>query len=88
MLVSVNQSIDMLCIVLSVKFDGGPFISVLKNKQLYKKMDVKSLHFQKAPIFQFVKLPFEERTDFVKSLTFFEAHFPCEQDARSNSNLT
>jgi hypothetical protein len=39
------QSIDMHCIVLPLKFDGGLFISVLRNKQLFKKMDAKSSHF-------------------------------------------
>jgi hypothetical protein len=37
MLVAGYQSIDMLCIELSVKFDGGLSISVLKDKQLCKK---------------------------------------------------
>jgi hypothetical protein len=45
-LVSGYQSIDLHCIVLPVKFDGGLSISVLRNKQLFKKMDVKSSHFQ------------------------------------------
>jgi hypothetical protein len=40
------QSIDIQCIVLSVKFDGGLFISVLRNKQLFTKKRAKSLHFQ------------------------------------------
>jgi hypothetical protein len=36
LLVSGYQSIDMHCIVLPVKFDGGLSISVLRNKQLFK----------------------------------------------------
>jgi hypothetical protein len=39
------QSIDMHCIVLPVNFDGRLSISVLRNKQLFKKMEVKSSHF-------------------------------------------
>jgi hypothetical protein len=37
MLVYGYQSIDMLCIVSYIKFDGGLFISVLKNEQLFTK---------------------------------------------------
>jgi hypothetical protein len=37
MLVSGYHSIDMHCIVLPVKFDDGLSISVLRNKQLFKK---------------------------------------------------
>jgi hypothetical protein len=36
-LVSVYQSIGMHCIVLSVKFDYGLFILILRNKQLFYK---------------------------------------------------
>jgi hypothetical protein len=50
MLVSGYQSINMHCIVLPIKFDDGLSISVLRNKQLYKKMEVKSSHFQKVLI--------------------------------------
>jgi hypothetical protein len=71
---------DMHCIVLPVKFDSGLSISVLRNKQLLKKMDVKSSHFQKL----FPTPPFEERRDLGKSFPFFEAHFSCERDGRPN----
>jgi hypothetical protein len=46
-LLSGYQSIDMHCIVLPVKFDGRLFISVLRNKQLFEKMDS---HFELAQI--------------------------------------
>jgi hypothetical protein len=62
MLVSEYQSIDMLCIVLSVKFEGGLSILVLRNKQLYKKKRTSKV--QKVQISQ--TPPFEERTDLVK----------------------
>jgi hypothetical protein len=41
MLVSGYQAIDMYRIVLPVKFNGGLSISVLRNKQLLKKVEVK-----------------------------------------------
>jgi hypothetical protein len=37
MLVSGYQSIDMLCIVLFVKFDGGLSMLIWRNKQLFYK---------------------------------------------------
>jgi hypothetical protein len=48
-LVYAYQSIDMHCIVLPVKFDGGLSILVLRNKQLYflKKKRSKGLTFFK-----------------------------------------
>jgi hypothetical protein len=42
MLVSGYQSIDIHSIVLLVKFDTRLFISVLRNKQLFKKVEAKS----------------------------------------------
>jgi hypothetical protein len=45
-LVSGCPSIDMHGIIHAVKFDGGLFISVMRNKQMFEKMDVKSSHFQ------------------------------------------
>jgi hypothetical protein len=51
-LVSGYQSVDMHRIVLPLKFDGGLSISVLRNKQLFEKREVKSSHFQKVQIFQ------------------------------------
>jgi hypothetical protein len=38
------QSIDMHCIVLPVKFDGELSISVLRNKQLFKKKGGQKVH--------------------------------------------
>jgi hypothetical protein len=65
MYVSGYQSIDVLCIVLSVKFDGGPSISVLKNNQLYEKKWTSKV--QNVQIFLICQTPtFEERTDLVK----------------------
>jgi hypothetical protein len=60
MLVSGYQSIDMHCIVLSVKFYGELSISVLRKKQLYKKNGRQ--HFS-SDIFNFQTPPFEERAD-------------------------
>jgi hypothetical protein len=51
MLVSGYQSIDMLCIVLPGKFDGGLSISVLRNKQLFKKKEAKKFTFEKVSLF-------------------------------------
>jgi hypothetical protein len=61
------QSIDMPCIVLPVKFDGGLFISFLRTKQLFTKKRVfKTDQFSASSNFQtFQNPPFE------KSLTFF-----------------
>jgi hypothetical protein len=53
--VSGNQSIDMHCIMLPVKSDGTLSISVLRNKQLFKKMEVKSSHFQIVLMFLIFK---------------------------------
>jgi hypothetical protein len=36
-LVSENPSIDMHCIVVPAKFDGGLSLSILRNKQLFTK---------------------------------------------------
>jgi hypothetical protein len=48
MLVSGYQSIEMQRIVLPVKFDGGLFISVLRNEQHFtKKWGSKPISFQK-----------------------------------------
>jgi hypothetical protein len=80
--VSGYQSIDIHCIVLSVKFDGGLSISVLRNKQLLKKMEWK-VHIVKYKLrfFDFQSPLFEERTDLEK-FHFFGAHFSCEQDGQ------
>jgi hypothetical protein len=47
--------------VLPVKFDGRLSNSVLRNKQLFKKIDVKSSHF-----FNFATLQSKKRTDLGK----------------------
>jgi hypothetical protein len=66
-LVSGYQSIDMRYIMFFVKFYAGLSISVLRNKQLFKKkkkkMEVKSLHFHLG-----------------KGFNFFGPHFFCERD--------
>jgi hypothetical protein len=89
MLVSGYQSIDMLCIVLSVKFYGGLSISVLKNKQLLKKNGRQKVNIFKK--FKFLNLsnpPFEERTDLVKSFTFLEPISLVNKMDNPTSNLT
>jgi hypothetical protein len=71
MLVSVYQSIDMLFDVLPVKFNDALSISALRNKQLFKKMDGESSHFQMVKFFAFQTPSYEERKDLGKSLSFF-----------------
>jgi hypothetical protein len=69
------QPRDMHCIVLTVKFDGGLSISVLRNKQLLKKKEVNSSHFLEVQIFFIFQIPpFEKRAE--KS-HFFKSHFSC-----------
>jgi hypothetical protein len=46
-LLSKYQSIDMHCIMLPVKYDGGLSMSVLKNKQLFKKNGRQKFTFSK-----------------------------------------
>jgi hypothetical protein len=48
MLVSGYHSVDMHCIVLTVKFDNELFIPVLINKQLYKIMEIKKFTLSKV----------------------------------------
>jgi hypothetical protein len=68
-LVSGYPSIDMHCIVLPVKYDGGLSISFLRIKQLLKKkLDVKSC--QITQFFTFQTSPFEERTDLCLAKSF------------------
>jgi hypothetical protein len=52
MLVSEYQSIDMHCIVLPVKFDDRLSISVLRNKQHFKKNGRQKFPFSDFEIFQ------------------------------------
>jgi hypothetical protein len=78
------QSIDMLRIVVSVKFDGGLSISVLKNKQLYKKKWTPKV--QKVQILSNPAI--EERTDLGKSFTFLEPIFLVNRMDNPTSNLT
>jgi hypothetical protein len=83
MLVSGYPSIDMHCILLLVKFDGGLFTSVLRNRQLFEKNAVQNGGQSNSSAFFILQTPpFEERTDLEKSLTFFEVHFSCEQDGQ------
>jgi hypothetical protein len=51
MLVSGYQPIDMHCIVSSVKFKGGLYISVLRNKQLFEKNGGQKFAFSKSSNF-------------------------------------
>jgi hypothetical protein len=58
-------SIDMHCIMLPVKFDGGLFISVLRNKQLFKnkggqKFGGQILSFQTPPLKKVQTVPLEK----------------------------
>jgi hypothetical protein len=46
-LVPEYQSIDIQCIVLPVKFDGGLSISVPRNKQLFEKKRKSKVHIFK-----------------------------------------
>jgi hypothetical protein len=74
-LVSGYPSIDMHLIVLPVRFEGGLSIQVLRNKQLFKKLDIK-----KFRIFSFQPPPFEDRTDLGKAECY-------RQNRRDRTNL-
>jgi hypothetical protein len=81
---SEYQSINIHCIVLNVKFDGGLSISVLRNKQLFKKKRrSKSSHFQVCSSgFLFFQPRHLKKVQ--KSLTFFGSHFSCEENGQTN----
>jgi hypothetical protein len=81
MLVSGYQSIDVHCIVLPVKYDGGLSISVLRNKQLYEKMDV-------VQIFNLQSTLLKKRTDPGKVSLFLELIFLVNGMDNPTSNLT
>jgi hypothetical protein len=85
-LISGYQSIDMHCIKRHVKFDNGLSISVLRNKQLLKKMDVNI--FKWFRFFDFQTPPFGERADLGKSLTFLALIFLVNVMNDQTSNLT
>jgi hypothetical protein len=55
--VSGYQLIDMHCIALPVKFDGGLSISFLRKKQLLKKLGAKVYLFKKVPTFKPISNP-------------------------------
>jgi hypothetical protein len=76
-LLSGYQSIDMHCIGLPVKSDGGLSISVPRTKQLYKKMAVKSSHSQKVQNLNFSTPAIQKRMDHSlgKIPTFLERFF-------------
>jgi hypothetical protein len=83
------HSIDMHCIMLPVKFDDGLSISVLENKQLYKKNGSQNFTLSKSYwFFNFQTPPFEERTDLGKSLAFLELIFLVNKMDNPTSNLS
>jgi hypothetical protein len=52
------QSIDIHCIAVPVKFDGGLSMSFLRNEQLFtKNWGSKPISFQKVPIFKNISNP-------------------------------
>jgi hypothetical protein len=65
--------------VLPVKFDGGSFISVLRNEQLFKKKirGSKPISFPKATFPNF------SNPAIWKKLHFFGSPFSCERDRQS-----
>jgi hypothetical protein len=70
-LVSGYPSINVHCIVLPVKFDGGLSISALRNKQLFKNNGVQkfiSRHLKKG------------RTIALEKVSLFLSHFSCERN--------
>jgi hypothetical protein len=67
-----------------VKFDGGVSISVLRNKQLFKK----SSHFQKAQTFLIFKTRLLEKGQALKSLSFLDLIFLVKRMNKPTSNLT
>jgi hypothetical protein len=70
--VSWYQSIDIVCIAVSVKFEDGLSISVLRNKSLFSKNW--GLHCSNAACRKRTDHPLE------KSFTFLESHFSPEWD--------
>jgi hypothetical protein len=79
----------MHCIVISVKFDDGLSISILRNKQLFEKiMDIKSSHSQKVKFLMFQTPLFVKRTDLGKSSTFLDLIFLVNGMDNLTSNLT
>jgi hypothetical protein len=68
-----------------VIFDGRVPISVLRNKQLFKKKkDVKTSHFQFVQIFLFSTPAILRKDRPWKKYFFFRANFSCEQDGQPN----
>jgi hypothetical protein len=65
----------MHCIVVPVKIDGGLLLSVLRKKQLFTKTGVKSLHFQKVPIFKNISNPAIWNID--RESPWKKSHFFC-----------
>jgi hypothetical protein len=74
----------MHCTVPPVKFDGGLFISVLRNEQLFtKKIEgLKIDQFSKSPNLQHFHPP-----PFGKSPTFLESQFSCERNRNPTIKL-
>jgi hypothetical protein len=81
--VSGYQSIDMHCIVSPVKFDSGLFMSVLRNKQLFKKWKSK-VHIFKTLKFLMFQTPAFGKGQTLEKSYFFGSHFSCERDGRPN----
>jgi hypothetical protein len=83
-LVSKYQSLYMLCIILLVIFDGGLSISVLRNKQLFKK---KRKFWSKISKTEFEMWNVDSQVfgllwtihPIGKSLTALGCHFSCER---------
>jgi hypothetical protein len=77
--VSMYQSIEMNCVVLSVKFVGGFFISILRNKQLFTK----KLGAQNQSVFKklkFSKYPNPAIWKKNRAIPLEKVPFSCERD--------
>jgi hypothetical protein len=85
--VSGYQLIDMHCIALPVKFDGGLSISFLRKKQLYKKRWAQVCIF-KSSSFQNRFNPRHERFLSSRSLGYARAVFFVDRQRVSSGTLT
>jgi hypothetical protein len=71
----------MPCIVLPVKFNGGLSISVLRNKQLFKKGAQKFTFSVGSDFFNF-KLRHLKKGQTLEKVLLFWSPFSCERDKR------
>jgi hypothetical protein len=80
--VSWYQWIEIHCIVLPVKFDGGLSMSVLRNGQVFtKKLGFKTDQFSKSLNSEIFQTPsFEGQIIPLEKVSLFRSHFSCERN--------